>query len=56
MVRIPAETGLLISSISVITTGRGLTSGWTSNAHLPGRSLVPGGLFKSATWRATPPL
>jgi transposase InsO family protein len=32
--------------ISVITTGRGLTSGWTSHARFPGRSPVPGGLFK----------
>jgi hypothetical protein len=47
MVRIPPETGLLISSNSVITTGRGLTSGWTSTARLPGRAPVPGGLFKS---------
>jgi Barstar (barnase inhibitor) len=36
-----------LTGISVITTGRGLTSGWTSNARFPGRSPVPGGLFKS---------
>ena len=28
------ESGFLISSISVITTGRGLTSGWTGNGRL----------------------
>jgi hypothetical protein len=38
--------------ISVITTGRGLTSGWTSNARFPGRSPVPSGLFKSPNLEA----
>ena len=29
------ESGFLISSVSVITAGRGLTSGWTGNGRLP---------------------
>jgi hypothetical protein len=33
--------------MSVITTGRGLTSGWTSNARFPGRSPLLAKLFKS---------
>jgi hypothetical protein len=36
----------ILASYLVITTGRGLTSGWTSNAGFPGRSRVPGGSFK----------
>jgi hypothetical protein len=34
------------------TTGRGLTSGWTSNARPLGRSPVPGGLFRSRNLEA----
>jgi hypothetical protein len=52
----PGRLGFIILKvwllISVITTGRGLTSGWTSNARFPGRSPLPAKLFKSPNLEA----
>ena len=37
-------------TLASFTSGRGLTSGRTSNTRFPGRSPVPDGLFKSTNF------